>query len=599
MHKNAYANPASLPRGRAEAPSPLSNIANESESNELPTQILQKIADPRTQHTDLLLTEEMARAQSWSMWVMAMCLVALAFVPLLPASPTGQWVLGCTMMFLACTAFWTWRAAACRRNYTQRLFRFFGYSASTASFVLEFYLGVFSPTPLVVTLGITFFGTGMDRKHARWICLYAGVGYLVLALLTTLGWIPHGGGVPTEAIPTITKIFFTCLCPMAMFVSLTMAFVSRTSLNKAVEQAAEAQRLSDQRDTQLQEAHHALKKALVGGIHQRGRYSGCMAGQWKLGEIIGRGGMAEVYQASSTLSDELAAVKVLGAEWNQNPTQFERFEREGALTKTLDHPSIVRVYDVGRLEDNVPFMAMELLTGVELAALLRNDPVLPASEVIQMVHHIAAGLDFAHDAGVIHRDLKPENVFYCKATDQWKILDFGVSKHMQKSTTLTEVGKIVGTPHYMSPEQARADSVDHRTDLFALGALAYRALTGCTPFTGRDLPSLLYAVVYAPPLPCQSIVPTLPAELDNVFATALAKAPHDRYQRAKDFSNALIAALLGTVNKINDTAVERPSGGHFPMGSAGSAPASSDFADNKPRRIPVRPWAPQAVATSR
>jgi len=256
--------------------------------------------------------------------------------------------------------------------------------------------------------------------------------------------------------------------------------------------------------------------------------------------------MGEIYAASHTESGRIAAVKLLRETAAADDMLVERFIREGEIAGSLDVPNIVRVYEMGRIDRNVPYMVMELLRGEDLAGILRRRRSLDAGELADLVGQVARGLDAAHAAGIIHRDLKPQNLFYAVAAERgtWKILDFGVSTLASSTGTLTQAA-IVGTPGYMAPEQARSQQVDLRCDVFSLGAVIYRALTGRPPFGGTDTPQILFEVVYQMPHRPSDLMPSLASDVDAVLAVALAKRPEDRFGSATELAIALASAVNG------------------------------------------------------
>jgi serine/threonine-protein kinase len=229
---------------------------------------------------------------------------------------------------------------------------------------------------------------------------------------------------------------------------------------------------------------------------------------------------------------------------------IERFLREGTLASQITSKHVVRVFEVGQLRPGLPYIAMELLDGKDLAAILRQSTRLSLEAAIDMIRQLAEGLAAAHDAGVIHRDLKPQNVFRCSdPSETWKILDFGVSKLVGSTDTLTR-DQIVGTPGYMSVEQTRGLELDARSDLFSLGAVAYRALTGSPPFPGTEVPAILFDICYLQPKRPSSMVPALPPDIDRALAIALAKDPANRPEGATAFSRLFATALDGTLDPV-------------------------------------------------
>jgi eukaryotic-like serine/threonine-protein kinase len=218
--------------------------------------------------------------------------------------------------------------------------------------------------------------------------------------------------------------------------------------------------------------------------------------------------------------------------------------REVKIAASLDVPNVVRVLEVSDETDPIPYLAMERLYGEDLSHMLRTTRQLDPAQTIELVRQVGAGLSAAGDAGVVHRDIKPQNLFWSKGgggPGTWKILDFGISKLAGEGDTLTQ-GNVVGTPVYMSPEQAQGSEVDHRTDLYALATIAYRALTGVPPFRGKDMPSILYGVVHKMP-GRPSALADLPEEVDAVLAIGMAKRPEDRFAGAGELASALAGAF--------------------------------------------------------
>jgi len=224
-----------------------------------------------------------------------------------------------------------------------------------------------------------------------------------------------------------------------------------------------------------------------------------------------------------------------------------RFEREIALAAALDSPHIVRVLEHSGQGDAMPYLAMERLHGMTLAEELRGR--LDVRGVLRMLREVAEAVDTAHEAGVIHRDLKPQNIFHhvdpASGEDIWKVLDFGVAKVADVDSSLTGTG-LVGTPACMSPEQASGRKVDYRSDLFALGCVAYRSLTGRPPFFGTEVTEILRRVRGEMPLRPSKAAP-LPLEVDLVLAIALAKDPDERFDSAFELAAALTKACGASI----------------------------------------------------
>ena len=301
---------------------------------------------------------------------------------------------------------------------------------------------------------------------------------------------------------------------------------------------------------------------------------GTKLGPYEIVGPLGAGGMGEVYRARDTRLGRDVAVKVVPSHLSQRPETRERFEREARAISSLNHPHICTLYDVGR-EGDADYFVMELLEGESLAKRLERGP-LKLDEALKVAAQVADGLAEAHRHGIVHRDLKPANVVLTKAGA--KILDFGVAKlrddrvseTMTRTTPLTSAGSMVGTVQYMAPEQLEGKPVDHRADLFALGAVIHEMVTGKRAFDGTSQASIIAAILKEDPRGVSELVPVAPASLDRVVKSCLAKDPADRWQDAAD-----LARELRWIAEGKETAAAAPARG-------GRA---------------VLPWAVAAVAT--
>jgi hypothetical protein len=249
--------------------------------------------------------------------------------------------------------------------------------------------------------------------------------------------------------------------------------------------------------------------------------------------VIGYGGMATVYEARHTrLPNKRYAVKLLLPEFAVKPELVIRFAREAETASRIEHGNIVEVYDVHRTDEGTPYIVCEYLEGKEMGDLLEKIERLPPAALVEIACQICEGLSAAHAAGVVHRDVKPENVFLTGDPERptAKLLDFGISKIAEtEGEKLTRTGLVMGTPSYMPPEQARGAKVDHRADIYGVGAILYRALTGRTPFSGDDPTAVLAAVLTKEPPRPRSIEPSVPEGLELIIERAMAKQPDDRY----------------------------------------------------------------------
>src|SRR5580704_13594232 len=281
--------------------------------------------------------------------------------------------------------------------------------------------------------------------------------------------------------------------------------------------------------------------------------SGTKLGPYEIQSPLGEGGMGEVYRARDTRLDRSVAIKVLVSHLSSSPELKQRMEREAKAISALNHPHICRLYDVGS-QDGTEYLVMELLEGETLSQRLTKGP-LPISEVLRIGIAVAEALEAAHRQGIVHRDLKPGNIMLTKSCA--KLMDFGLAKSTATGlggavtgapllsaaktmsgaspmSPLTTAGAIVGTIQYMSPEQIEGKEADGRSDLFALGAVLYEALTGGRPFVGKSQISVASAILEKDPEPISASQPLTPAAFEYIIHTCLAKDPEDRFQTAHD-----------------------------------------------------------------
>jgi serine/threonine-protein kinase len=257
-------------------------------------------------------------------------------------------------------------------------------------------------------------------------------------------------------------------------------------------------------------------------------------GRYELHRRLGRGGMAEVFLARDQLLDRPVAVKVLFPEFATDPSFVERFRREATAAANLNHPNIVGVYDWGEA-DNTYFIVMEYVDGRTLSEILKAEGPLHPDRVADIGSDVAAALGFAHRNGVVHRDVKPGNVLVT-ASGQVKVADFGIARAMTADADddLTQVGTVMGTATYFSPEQARGESVDPRSDLYSLGCVLYELVVGRPPFAGDSPVAIAYKHVQESPVPPRHHDIELPAAIEAIILKCLAKNPANRYPSAED-----------------------------------------------------------------
>jgi len=256
-----------------------------------------------------------------------------------------------------------------------------------------------------------------------------------------------------------------------------------------------------------------------------------------LGEL-GKGAMGLVYSARDPMLERMVAIKTVNLSMDQDEREeYEgRFQQEARAAGSLNHPNIVTIYDVGK-SGNLAFMAMELLEGREVRAMLAGGRILPASQAVNIAAQVAEGLSYAHERGVVHRDIKPANIMVVR-DGLAKIMDFGIAR-MRSSDVRTQTGVVLGSPKYMSPEQVQGKRSDHRSDIFSLGVVLYEMLTGKAPFEGENMTAIMFQTINFSPEPPSRVNPALPEILDFIVAKALAKRPDDRYLTARDMASDL------------------------------------------------------------
>ncbi|MEO8178630.1 MAG: serine/threonine-protein kinase [Deltaproteobacteria bacterium] len=292
-----------------------------------------------------------------------------------------------------------------------------------------------------------------------------------------------------------------------------------------------------------------------------------LQGRYRIVREIGAGGMGTVYEGENLLIRRRVAIKVMRADAGQSPELCARFEREAQIASQIPSDHITEVLDLGELDSGVRFIVMEYLVGETLSARLARMPRIAPRELLGLIRQVLAALDAAHRAGVIHRDVKPDNVFILgeKAgrSDFVKLLDFGISKIRANASDvpLTQNGMFVGTPAYMAPEQVGGGEASPLWDLYSVGVLLYRGLTGETPFQGVQLDQLVYRVALGKFDPPSARVPGLDPALDALVCRAMARLPQDRFQSAEQFSTALNAWL-------GEHPTELPPSSHPPLRTA-------------------------------
>ncbi|WP_037367509.1 Stk1 family PASTA domain-containing Ser/Thr kinase [Amycolatopsis orientalis] len=273
-----------------------------------------------------------------------------------------------------------------------------------------------------------------------------------------------------------------------------------------------------------------------------------LSNRYELGDTLGYGGMSEVHHGHDVRLGREVAIKVLRADLARDPQFQERFRREAQNAAALNHPAIVAVYDTGEANTDVgplPYIVMEYVEGRTLRDIVKTEGPLSQKRAMEVMADVCAALDFSHRHGIVHRDVKPANVMITK-NGAVKVMDFGIARAMHDGqSSMTQTAAVIGTAQYLSPEQARGESVDARSDVYAAGCVLYELITGEPPFTGDSPVAVAYQHVREDPNPPSSVNPAVSPELDAVVLKALAKGPANRYQSAAEMRSDLVRTLSG------------------------------------------------------
>ncbi|MFF3839550.1 protein kinase [Streptomyces sp. NPDC001930] len=328
----------------------------------------------------------------------------------------------------------------------------------------------------------------------------------------------------------------------------------------------------------------------VGGVVGDGRY--------RLTHRLGRGGMAEVFAAEDVRLGRTVAVKLLRADLAEDPVSKARFTREAQSVAGLNHHAIVAVYDSG--EDlvagrPVPYIVMELVEGRTIRDLLLSAEAPGPEQALIIVSGVLEALAYSHQHGIVHRDIKPANVIITHG-GAVKVMDFGIARALHGAqSTMTQTGMVMGTPQYLSPEQALGKAVDHRSDLYATGCLLYELLALRPPFTGETPLSVVYQHVQDAPVPPSDVTGSVPPELDGLVMRSLAKDPDDRFQSAEEMRGLIQYGLQmlqqqgGHTGMWNTGPVELHEGGHTPVGGMAATTAMGHPMHGETAQRPILP----------
>jgi len=428
-------------------------------------------------------------------------------------------------------------------------------SMSVGAVCVLYYFGPLSAAAMFGALGLYAFSLGGSARWAAGVYATIAGGQMLLWSLLSWGAIEDRGLLRTDSLPQLVQVGFQA-CIQAVYASaFLVARASRASLEGVFGELEVAARRIAQREALLNEAKREIERGVRAG--GEGRFTEQVIGSFRLGNVIGRGGMGEVYEAVHVETNEEAAVKLLQRSVFADPQAVVRFAREAQAATALDSPYVVRVLEVPGENAPLPYLAMERLRGEDLASMLRRERKLSTRELMELALQVGGALDAARAAGVIHRDIKPQNLFLARrdnASSLWKVLDFGVSKLVGQGTLTHD--QLVGTPEYMAPEQAAGKQVDHRADIYGLTAVLYRCLASSAPFVGESLPALVHKVVHAMP-PQPSSFGRVSSDLEAVLAIGLAKDPDERFGSGAELAEALKLAVEGRLTSSLQARAER------------------------------------------
>lgn len=271
-----------------------------------------------------------------------------------------------------------------------------------------------------------------------------------------------------------------------------------------------------------------------------------LAERYEILKLLGEGGMGAVYKAQDRELDRLVALKVIRPELAGHASILQRFKQELILARKITHRNIIRIFDLG-VADGIRFITMEFVEGQDLASLIDEREKYSPEETVKILRQVCAALEAAHAEGVVHRDLKPQNIML-EASGRVCVMDFGLARSME-TTGMTQAGTVMGTPAYMSPEQAKGMPADERSDLYSLGIIAYQMLTGKVPFKADSALASMLLRTQGPPTPAIQIDPTIPQPLSDLIQKSLAVDPQDRYQSAALMGQDLLDWQEGTLAK--------------------------------------------------
>lgn len=487
--------------------------------------------------------EEVSRSRVFYLAIAVIVAVTGAFTPMLAGELWLRLVNGIACAGVVAVALVALVVLRKPSRYSRVVAAAIGCVGVAIGITIIYYIGVFSAGSMLLALAVYFYGTSHSTLVAR--SVYATIAglYLIVSVGVASRIIPDLSLFHTRGIDPFTPWFQVIMSQVNFALIFYLARSTRRAGERAVERVRDANLQIQKRDALLAEARGELARVEGGG---QGRYTGETIGRYRLGDLLGRGAMGDVYSAL-TEDNVPVALKMLHPGMLEEEENVQRFAREAQAASAVDTAHVPAVYEVGETTTGVPFLAMELLEGHDLGWHLRRSGRLAPVEVASMCEQVANALAAVRDAGIVHRDLKPGNLFLTDTIPRtWKVLDFGLSKIVEHTSSLT--GEMcVGTPSYMAPEQIVGPEVDHQADLYALACIAYRAITGMPPLSGADVANVLYDVLHKQP-PSPSDFVSLPVDVEVVLAIGMAKRREDRFATVEEFAAAMRAAVEGRLD---------------------------------------------------
>ncbi|HYK11919.1 MAG TPA: protein kinase [Gemmatimonadales bacterium] len=325
-------------------------------------------------------------------------------------------------------------------------------------------------------------------------------------------------------------------------------------------------------------------------------------GKYKLERLLGKGGMGAVFLAKDLTLDRDVAIKVLPPDVSQDDHVVKRFQQEAKTAAKLDHTNIIPIYRV-ESESGLNYFVMKYISGTSLEDLLEQKKPIPVEEIQRILWQAGVALGHAHQRGIVHRDVKPANIMF-DHDGKVMLTDFGISKALQAASGFTGTGMIIGTPHYMAPEQAKGQPVDGRADQYSLGVVGYRMITGALPFAGDSIHTILYKHIFEEPPPVRSVRPDIPEFLSTAIQRAMSKEPAQRYATMEDFATAVFPEQPVAAGRSGGPLTPKPVArapvtAESPTEAFISAPTTPIPSTMRPPAaptVPTRPGAKPAVA---